>query len=396
MFSPFFKLSDMVTTLFMSLYVVKCLNCKVISLNISRYKNILIYLALFLVWSSISATLGKLWFHNSFDYIYRDSRVLLYWAWIPILIYLLSSKLITPSSAKQLLLAIGLSVSTLALIQYTTGVHILGTGRVTELKLSEGEGVVRVQIYGFIFVTLTMIISVAMLASRHVKLPPYVVLLSISILGLYVNFGRAVWIWSAAGVVLLLYFLPIEDAKRLIPKLALFVVIGIGGLYIVNPSAVERAVDRISSVQQEGGKSTSYGWRKLENKEGVNVILRSPFFGVGLGGEYRPWLGEIREFEDHTRYIHNVYLFFAVKLGLPGATLLILVLLNIWMFAIKTIKTTADINQKYLAIGVSAALPVFFMLNITQPELEEPFGVIYLALILSALYIERKPTTLTT
>lgn len=384
MFSPFLKLSDIVTFIFMVLYIVKYLNSPCRTFDAKAYGNIFKLLSLFLAWCVLSIILGKFWFQNTFDYIYRDSRVLAYWLWLPILMGLLSSGVIRKNSIQNLIVLIGLSVACLALIQFFTGTHLLGKGRVSELNA--GEDVVRVQIYGFIFVTLTLVITVAKLASGGARAIFLIPMLLLSIVGLYVNFGRAVWTWAAVGVCLLFFFLPLQISKKLMPRFLIFVIIGIGAIYAIRPSAVERAIDRIASVQQEGGRSTSYGWRKLENQDGLSAIKNSPVFGVGLGGEYRRWIAEIREFEDHTRYIHNVYLFYAVKIGIPGSILFIVLLINIWLIAVRTSRTAEESDQRYFAVAVSAALPAFFMLNITQPELEEPFGVIYLILILCGLY----------
>jgi hypothetical protein len=88
--------------------------------------------------------------------------------------------------------------------------------------------------------------------------------------------------------------------------------LGLASLSMLRPEVIDAAVNRIASVADEGAIRTSGGWRRLENEASAARIAQSPLFGIGLGGEYRPWLSEIRNFSEHTRYVHNGYVFIAL------------------------------------------------------------------------------------
>ena len=220
LFSPYLKVSDAATVVLMGIFYLKAL-MQPGKLSIGgRYRKIFLLLYLFLGWCFASIMLSKLHLSNTIDYIYRDSRVLLYWCWLPLLLSLMSKGDFSRQGAQDILISIGMSVVALALLEYFTGVHILGKGRVSELN--SGEDVVRVQIFGFIFVTLTLIYSVAKLASGTANHMLFIPLLMFSVMGLYVNFGRAVWVWSTVGVLLLFIFCQLKELRGFSQSLPVF------------------------------------------------------------------------------------------------------------------------------------------------------------------------------
>lgn len=385
--SPDWKISDVLTVGFVGMYSVKIFLEKSVSsekISIDMLDKLTIYLLIFFL---ISTMVAKLYFQNSAPFMYRDGRVFLYWAWLPLLSQMRTILGMSDKDVIAIILALAGIVSSLALLQYLTGVQIVASGKVADLEVTGGlnSGITRVQIPGLIFVTLSLVTTFILALYRRLSILIAIPAAALFIVALYVNFGRAVWIWTSLAIFLALFMMPYSKIRIALPAMAVTALLFVGGAYFFKRDALEAAVDRLTSVQQEGGRATSYGWRKLENEDALKTITHSPFLGVGLGGEYRRWIAEIRIFEDHTRFVHNVYYFFAIKIGLPGLGFIVTILVCVWLRAIKLAKSENDSLQKNFATAVVATLPAFFALNITQPELASFQGPLYIALISAAI-----------
>jgi O-antigen ligase len=209
-----------------------------------------------------------------------------------------------------------------------------------------GLGTVRIMPPGVLLVYFMMIISFCMLVFLAQRWRRRIFLiLQISFLGisLLLTYTRALWIGTAfaLGVVLLAIF-PIYKAKvvryfvtagALI--FVLFSLINIFALQDIGNSAlVTGLLERVGSIFTPNAtmESASIQWRLFENGEAIRSISENPLLGVGLGNSYRGLTtlqGESLGWRTggslaadsitrFTRFIHNGYLYIAVKLGIPA------------------------------------------------------------------------------
>jgi len=93
---------------------------------------------------------------------------------------------------------------------------------------------------------------------------------------------------------------------------------------------VERVLSIVTPEETLG--SDSLQWRIFETEQGLRSVSENPLVGVGLGNSYRAITtlqGEARgirtgyslaagKISSLTRFLHNSYLFIAVKMGLPA------------------------------------------------------------------------------
>lgn len=371
---PDFKIADVVTLVTLFLFVLRVWRTEGKLKLIDR--TILIPFLLFTGIFFFSLFISKIYFHNSISYMYRDGRSFFYWAWFPIITLMLHKSNSEYKKLLNVLFSVAIAVATIAMLQGFLGVQIV-SGRVSELETS---GVIqsaftRVQMPGFIFVMFALIGMVLSALYRNINLYFSTLIITILTIALFLNFGRALWVWTSIGIILTIFFLDIKKSKILIIYLfaSIFLVVSI--LVVFKPTVLDAAVDRIVSVKDEGGRASSYGWRKWENEDAVKNIYQSPLLGVGVGGEYRNWISQLSIFPDHTRYIHNSYLFIALKLGLPTLILYLWLFGANWNLARITRKKTVAEHQVFLISGL-AVLPAILGLSTTQPEIVNIYGVI--------------------
>jgi len=386
--SPDFKLSDVLTAC--------TLACLGVALLLDRQRLKFprrawhVY-AFFMGMVLLSALLALAYFGNSLAYVYRDGRAFMYWVWLPILFWMCNRSADAPARLSRLLIGMAVAVSVLALVQYFFGLQLVREGRVGAL---ETGGVVdadltRVQMPGFTFVLVALVWAMSKLMRGGRALwwvLPSVLLFAAAI---YVNFGRALWFWTFVAVALSGLLMGLRRSLSLAGLLcAVGLVVGTS-LFVFKPAVIDNMVHRMVSVIDEGGSGSSFGWRKLENDAALIQIERSPLVGMGLGAEYRRWMAEVRNFTEHTRYVHNSYVFMALKLGVPALLALMVLIMRPWWIMFRG-RAQASVRQNDMLVALLASWLPLLAISTTQPELVNPHTIflycIMLALFLTAIH----------
>jgi O-antigen ligase len=184
--------------------------------------------------------------------------------------------------------------------------------------------------HGFLFVSVATVWALVALVHSPRKgwwVLPFLLLLMAA---LYVNLGRALWFWTGLALLLSVFAAGWRRGWAIALVLFTVTVFGGAGLAVFKPKVIDNIVERADSVRGEGGARTSYGWRKLENEDALPHIMRRPLTGLGLGAEYRRWMHEVARFEEHTRYVHNSYVFISLKTGVLSLLGLLTLLLLAW------------------------------------------------------------------
>lgn len=384
--SPGQKIADVITFATMAIIGLKMLMEKP---RVWPTKKVLLPYVIFMALLGLSLVLAFGLFRTQISYIYGDGRLFAYWLWLPLLYWMANREEDGTKKLARLMIFVAGAITVIVLMQWATGVQVVASGRVGSLETSgaiQGD-LTRVQMPGFVFVMFGLVWSFVALAHgrRILLLIPVTLLLLIT---LYVNFGRALWVWTAVAVLLSLFLI---GQRRAVPMLAVLLTVSLfvgGSLALFKPAVIDNVVTRLSSVQDEGGSRTSLGWRKLENDDAMARIVRSPLVGVGVGGEYRRWIAEIRAFDEHTRYVHNSYFFIALKLGVPALLALLTVLLVSWLRGRAAIARVSP-DRRPLQIAAVAMLPAVLGLSVTQPELANANGPIFFSCLLVVLISDR-------
>ena len=346
-------------------------------------------LQLFLTFMSlvlVSVLLALTFFHNTIPFIYRDARAFMYWLWLPLLFWLAGSRPDGDRNLARVLIAIACAVAVLALVQYVFGVQLIREGRVGSLETGGSVDIdtTRVQMPGFTFVLVGLSWAVVSIVKGGKRIFYGIPLAFLFTAALYVNFGRALWTWSVLAVVVCGAVMGFKRAMIIIGTLGVLGISVGAGLYLSKPVIIDNIVHRFGSVADEGGSKSSFGWRRLENQAAAEHIVQSPLVGIGLGGEYRSWVPDIRQFSEHTRYIHNAYVFMAVKLGLPAAVLLVVMLLRIWWRSLR-LRHAPGPREDTLWVAIVGSFLSILAISTTQPELVSTHTIFLLCLMLAKL-----------
>jgi hypothetical protein len=318
---------------------------------------------------------------------YQDGRIYVYLLWIvPFIAWAPKGR-----HAQWLtnhLLALASIVAVLAVVQGVFGISLVETGRVAQLDTlgRVSADVTRVQIPGFTFVTLGILLCVAQLIWR----PPagrklvYLALLLLFVVADIYNFGRALWFWTTVGAIVTSLAMGLRASTKMAIWGSVFAIAFGSALITAKPDLARTIVERVTSIAAEGGGRSSYGWREIENQSARGVLADTLLMGTAIGGDYRsPVLG-LRAFENHTRYIHNGHLSVLLKLSIFGYISYFILFTLIVRQAWRQRRIAATAAMSCASIGWLFA---FIGENITQPSIMSAHGLTALSAIISCLLL---------
>jgi O-antigen ligase len=155
---------------------------------------------------------------------------------------------------------------------------------------------------------------------------------------------------------------------------------------------LDTIVSRFTSIG-ELAKDISMRDRFMESAKVLSYIKQNPIIGYGLGFEYSyyspPQLGR----EMPTDYVHNAYLSFLFKLGIPGLSAIMVFFCKIIYNGIKAIRAIADKHLQGLLIGIVALFISFLPLSITSPQFIQKDSILIIAIggaIINVLFYNRE------
>jgi probable O-glycosylation ligase (exosortase A-associated) len=207
------------------------------------------------------------------------------------------------------------------------------------------------------------IIGAAMLMTRKVSLKAIAALtLMLSVTTVIITFSRAGFIALIAIVLLSLAAL----IRRRSAGIALGVVVA---AMIVPPMLPPGYLDRLNTITDIEKDATGSAQGRWEDfGAAIDVVIKNPITGVGLGQDI---LALNEERGPTWRSVHNVYLQYAVDLGLPGAALFICLLASTFRGAKRVrVRAARDPDLRDLAVlagGVQIALVAFAVESFFHP-----------------------------
>lgn len=396
MFSPDFKMSDVLTVVTFFLFIVKWLNQRSSNSSSILFSSVTLANAyyLFMVLIIAHVIFGVLYFHNAIPFVYRDARVFLYWMWLPIISNFLLSEAQRLSFEKvldkvaALFLWVGVIVAMMAVFQFITGVQIVAVGRVGSLETAgvDQGSFTRVQLPGYPFVVFSIIYCICSLLKKKMTVKLCGPLIVILCFALVVNFGRGLWVWTIVGVIFSSFFFTGKQMRQFVLWGLFSIIFASSLLAIIKPDLADAIAVRMLSVKNETssawGPKTSYEWRLIENQDARNSIVAHPLFGVGMGGEYRRPIWDLLViFPDHTRYIHNSYFFVLTKFGFTG--FFIFMMFIVCSLLVTIFKVCRVINRSALdpaSIAIFAVTVSYCGLSVTQPEWVSSNSVLFFSM----------------
>ncbi|MDE2400454.1 MAG: O-antigen ligase family protein [Burkholderiales bacterium] len=350
------------------------------------YRKQLLWLGALSGWAVLSGIYGIYYQHNLQIYVYQETATMLYW-----LLLIVSALIAKDERAAELLLKIliGVSValSLVSLAQSLFGLRLLFTGdsRVELLDAGSGgiPGVARSLVPALQLVLFSYLFSLSAILRGGGKRWVWWFVLFSTMGALFVTYGRATW-----TITILLSFLVAALISRkafgrfVLMSTVLLVVLGVLA-HAFMPTLIEGAVSRMTSLGNEGGTSSSFGWRITENIFAIPQILNHPLLGLGFGAEYKPRLVETKFFTEQTRYIHNGYLYILLKTGFVG---FLLYMGNYFYIVYSCFKGGKYRSKEYTSrVALGALLIGTLFLNVTQPDLFSASTIASIAVLAPAV-----------
>lgn len=280
----------------------------------------------------------------------------------------------------------GIIVAIYSMIQSFTGVNII-SDRVeildatnTDVTRSIAGGATYLMVFGLVWATTNFS------PSKPSEALFILVLAMIAGGGIAVSFGRGVWIATVIGLLLASWLN--RGVRGLIHSAIIgIVVLGIVivGVGVFKPRMVEALTDRVLGVSTEIKYGGSFGWRATENAQAFSVLEKKPLTGVGLGGHYKQRVSSAGGFDNETRYIHNAYVGYMVKMGLH-AVLFPVLMIAVFFAISRRVGQTIQIETRPLYATVAGTFIVPTITSYTQPEWIATQGVAVFCLM-SALMV---------
>lgn len=241
-------------------------------------------------------------------------------------------------------------------------------------------------------------IWVAVLAPTVTRLPLLALLgvvALISLGALFFTFQRTGWLAFFVAFVLLLVRLSPQLRHRLLRRALPVALVALIAIIAVNARStgsshdpLRAGITRLTSITKFHS-DVSGRYRIAEWKAAGTAIKRHPLTGIGLGSTISFWSPMYSKATNSngetwtTSYIHNSYIWFALKLGLPGALVFVgLIALQV-IRAGSSLRRTGDIHRKRLLLGALTTLIALLVLSLAGPHLNGDSATPYIALAIA-------------
>ena len=193
-----------------------------------------------------------------------------------------------------------------------------------------------------------------------------------------VTFTRSYWLGAAVGCVVLLGIAlrarPSLPSARTAATAAAVLALGAGAVAVSPLGGF--VVDRVTQTQRDGS-DLSVDVRSLELSAAVRQVERTPFLGVGSGGEFlsaHQTSGTTVAYGP-TNFVHNAYVYFPLKFGILGFAALVALLIGLAQCVAAALRSARSGDPGQLT-WVAAFIAVLAA-SATAPNLIDPIYALF-------------------
>ena len=320
-----------------------------------------------------------------------EARVFVAWLLVPIMVLAVD----TPARFRwmlRLVVAIGLVIALYVSIQSLFDLRIMTGARVELLDKDRNSDVVRSIAGGGIYVVVfTLFLLLNRVLERKIGWWWAVPAALLLVFGVAVQFGRGVWLSTAAGLLVSAALYRGNAGVLRVLLLGTFTVaLMLSTAAVFKPRLAEAVVERALGIGYELQSGGSYGWRRMENQAALIRIERSPLVGVGLGGQYKQTASTEGHFGIEGTYIHNGYMFFPLKMGVAASFIpLAFIISFVVVLRQGVLRHRADPDAGLVA-ALAGAFAVPCVASYTQPEWSDPRGISAFAILVGLALLFRR------
>jgi O-antigen ligase len=244
-------------------------------------------------------------------------------------------------------------------------------------------GAIRVTEIPFIPPLVLMLWSLLLLANARSRERRLVLVASgaLATAALFFTFQRAAWLTALVGLAGVIVVLPRPRRRRLLLLLAPTVVVALAAVLVLNATSavhvqdpLTSGLDRLVSLAQFSQDSSTQH-RVVEAHAAVAAIATRPYTGIGLGNTIT-FISPLFNAETNAPgivvsefYIHNSYLWFPLKLGIPGAAVFFVFIAVSLLLGIGAVRRLGGSPERILALGATVTLASMVLVSATGPHL---------------------------
>lgn len=227
-------------------------------------------------------------------------------------------------------------------------------------------------------------------------------LAAVALGGVYFTFARGAWVALLVATPLTMLLMPPRRRKIGVRWLVSLLAVAVAGVFAFNSLSANRVSDplnaglkRIESVSSYRNDVSSR-YRFAEWSEALDEIGRHPIFGIGLGNDIsftNPMFSPTYNHYNYafsTYYIHNSYIWVALKLGLVAALVFFALIGRVLWAAFSTYRRVADPRARMVLLASLASLVAILVLSTTGPHLNVDNATPIVASVIAAVEIARR------
>ena len=209
----------------------------------------------------------------------------------------------------------------------------------------------------------------------------YLGIISFSAIALAITFSRGYWVAMVIALCCAYYFMPSAKRRRLIFYLGSMALVGALAIaFLMGPLIIDilsAMGDRLGSVFTTK-LDLSFRNRLVESSAVLDEIIASPIWGYGLGYYYN--FQPLIPYLTPTWYVHNVYLYFWLKLGIFGLVAFLLWYGMVLYHAYFCVRRLSDPFLQPLTLGIMCIMIAMIPLSISSPQFIQKDSILFLAL----------------
>jgi O-antigen ligase len=278
--------------------------------------------------------------------------------------------------------------------------YVRGIGSATSFT----GGAIRVPNVLYVLPLLAMVWVVALLAlGRTTRIRAAgLALAGVAASALFFAFARGAWLALITAVLVVLVLLAPRRRAAALLSLALLMVAMGTAVVLVNAVSARGVENPLAAGAARLGSIFTYGddisssYRLAEWRTAASEISQHPLTGIGLGNSITFWSPEFSPernaygFRFSTSYIHNSYIWFALKLGLLGALIALALMARMCWLAVDTYRRTVDSTVQLIALASLGSLVALLVLALTGPHLNVDNATPVVAAVIAAIEITRR------
>jgi O-antigen ligase len=309
----------------------------------------------------------------------------------PLASYLLVLPVVSAAlSLRDLELAVGIFLGACALAAGDAlSAYLAGNGG----QATFAGGAIRVTNDAFLYPMLASVWSLVLLAfaSSTWTRVTLSLLAVVSVAAVFFTFQRGAWLAALAATALAFLLLPRPQRSRAAAYCVALIGVFAAAIIALNSLSIAGTQDPLASglerVESLGKpqRDVSSLHRVSELKRSMELIKAHPETGIGLGGSitfWSPMYSEVREAMGgsfQTFYIHNSYLWLALKLGLPGLITLVAFVLAALAAGGRAYLAGGDPRRRRLLLGGLLTLVTMLLVSASGPHLTIDRSAAYVA-----------------